>query len=169
MAAGLIAHRLAARGVEGKVLSAGLLTEGREASAHGVDVMAGRGIDISTHRSRVLSANLVAGADLIVCMERQHVREVAVIDPDAFVVTFTLPELARRATEIGPRSAQEAPDAWLRRASAGRRPADLLGENRADEIDDPYGRSARHYSATADEIEHMVDIVIDRLFPAPSR
>ncbi len=81
MAEGLLGQRLAGRGVDATVHSAGLVTENQPASDHGVDAMARRGIDISGHRSRRLDAGMVAGADLVVGMERQHVREAAVLAP----------------------------------------------------------------------------------------
>lgn len=165
MAAGLIRHRLTERGVTARVLSAGILFDGREASGNGVRAMARRGIDIGDHRSQKLSPGLVAGAHLIVGMERQHVREVAVTDPDAFARAFTLPELARRARELGPRRPDEDPADWVRRAGAGRRTSDLLREDPADEVADPYGLSARRYEATAAELEGLVTTVVDHLFP----
>lgn len=169
MAAGLLRQRYAARGVDGVVTSAGLLTEGREASGNGVDAMARRGIDISTHRSRLLHAGLLDDVDLIVGMERQHVREVVVLDPDVFPITFTIPELARRARATGPRRTDESPRDWLRRVGSGRSPADMVGDSRADEIADPIGRSARRYEATAVELEGFIDTIVDHLYPAADR
>ncbi len=164
MAEGLFRHHLAAAGVAAVVESAGLVTQGQEASRHGVDAMGRRGIDISEHRSRRLSTYLVDDADLIVAMERQHVREVAVMDASAFARTSTLPELARRARAIGPRQG-ESGDAWLARAFEGRRPTDLIGFDPDDEVADPIGRSAKHYERTAAELEDLVRTVVDHLFP----
>jgi protein-tyrosine phosphatase len=165
MAEGLFRRDLAAAGVDAVVESAGLVTQGQEASRHGVDAMARRGVDIDAHRSRRLSGYLVDEADLVVGMERGHVREVAVLDAAAFRRTFTLPELVRRGRAIGPRPRDEPLDHWLERASAGRRPADLLGSDPSDEIADPIGRSAKHYERTADEIESLVRTAVDLLFP----
>ena len=97
MAEGLLRDRFERAGIDARVHSAGLVTERQPASAHGVDAMSRRGIDIGTHRSRLLAAGDVRDADLIIGMELQHVREVAVLDRDAFARTFTLPELARTA------------------------------------------------------------------------
>lgn len=166
MAAGLFRQRLTERGVPARVMSAGLLFDDREASRNGVSAMARRGIDIADHRSQKLSPGLVGGADLIVGMERQHVREVAVTDPDAFARTFTLPELARRARDLGPRRPDEDPAEWVRRAGVGRRTSDMLGADPADEVADPYGLSPRRYEATAVELEDLVTTVVDSLFPA---
>lgn len=169
MAEGLFRRDLAVAGVDAVVESAGLVTQGQEASRHGVTAMARRGIDIDAHRSRRLTSYLVDEADLIVGMERQHVREVAVLAPAAFERTFTLPELARAATALGPRARDEPLDDWLRRAAAGRRPADMLGHDPADEVADPIGRSAKHYERTATEIEGLVRVVVDHLYPDENR
>lgn len=114
-----------------------------------------------------MTTYLIDEADLIVGMERQHVREVAVADGEAFRRAFTLPELARRATAVGPRLADESLDAWLRRAGSDRRTADLLGFDAADEVADPIGRSSKHYERTATELEGLVRTVVDHLFPRP--
>lgn len=165
MAEGLLRDRLARAGVDAHVHSAGLVTEDRPASEHGVTAMSRRGIDIGHHRSRRLAADLASAADLILGMELQHIREVAVLDRDAFERAFTLPELARAARDLGPRSAGESPAEWIRRAGTGRRPADMLGSRPADEVADPIGRSAREYEATAAQLEDLVGTIVDHLFP----
>lgn len=166
MAEGLLRERLRRAGVDAHVHSAGLITEDRAASDHGVTAMSRRGIDISAHRSRRLASGLVAVADLILGMERQHVREVAVLDRSAFERTFTLPELARTARVIGPRPPDESVHDWIRRAGSGRRPQDLLGSRAADEVPDPIGRPAREYEATARQLEELIDTVVHHLFPS---
>lgn len=165
MAEALFRRDLSAAGVAATVESAGLVTQGQEASRHGITAMSRRGLDIDAHRSRRLSPYLIDEADLIVGMERQHVREVAVTDAEAFARTFTLPELVRRARSVGPRPADEPLEHWLGRAAAGRRPTDLLGHDPADEVADPIGRSAKHYERTATELEGLVRTVVDHLFP----
>lgn len=162
----MLRAKLASRGVAATVASAGLVTEDRPASKYGIEAMARRDIDISGHRSQRLSFDLVGRANLVIGMERQHVREVAVLDPQVFGVTFTLPELARRLTAQGPRTAAESVDAYLRRSTDGRRPTDLLRDEPHDEVDDPYGRSAREYEATAVEIEALLHTVMIHLYPA---
>ena len=165
MAEGLLRQHFERAGIDAHVRSAGLVTQNQPASVHGVDAMARRGIDISGHRSRLLDAEDVRDADLIIGMELQHVREVAVLDRDAFARTFTLPALARAAEAVGPRGAGESIEAWIRRAGAGRQTADMLGSRPEDEVADPIGRSARDYEATAVEIERYVDTVVGHLFP----
>lgn len=165
MAEGLMRAALERAGVAGNVHSVGLVTEHRPASAHGVTAMSRRGIDISSHRSRIVMPSHIAPADLILCMELQHVREVAVLDMRAFPRTFTLPELARKAPQLGMRRPDESVEDWIARASAGRRPTDMLGTRPADEIADPLGGSLRDYETTAVELEDHIDTVVSHLFP----
>lgn len=170
----LLRDRLATRGVEARVHSGGLISEGVPASPHGVTVMAKRGLDLSAHRSRPFTPDDVTGADLIIGMAREHVREAVVLAPESLERTFTLRELARRARQTGPRRrATDTPDGlepfadWLARVGAGRRPADLLGSSPDDDVADPMGLSKRSYERTAQEIESLVDAIVDLAFPVP--
>lgn len=83
MAEALLRRRLEAAGIPARVHSAGLLPGGRPATADGVAVMAARGLDTSAHVSRQLTRDLVAGADLVIGMAREHVREAVVLEPAA--------------------------------------------------------------------------------------
>jgi protein-tyrosine phosphatase len=165
MAEGLLRHRLQDAGIPARVHSAGLVTEDRPASEHGVTAMARRGVDIAEHRSRRLALEMVRDADLILGMERQHVREVAVLAPEAFAKAFTIRDLARRAEVGGPRGGDESIAEWLRWVAAGRRPTDLLGIDPSDEVADPIGRPARDYERTAAQLEELVSVIVDHLFP----
>lgn len=155
MAAALLTRRLDEAGVKAAVTSAGLLFDGKPATDHGVAVMADRGLDTSGHRSRRLGPDLVAGADLIVGMERSHVREAVAMSSEALGRAFTLKELVRRGEEQGGRAADEPLDAWLARLSAGRRTTDLWGDSDADDVADPIGGPRRGYERTADELDDL--------------
>lgn len=169
MAAGLLRHRLDAAGADATVISAGLLTEGEPASAHGVDVLAQRGIDLSEHRSQRIATDLLARADLVLAMERRHVREAAVRHRDVFPRAFTLPEFVRRGRAVGPRPAAVPVDDWIARVGAGRQLADLLGDDPADDVADPYGLGRRDYERTAKLLEGLVDQTVALLFPLSER
>jgi len=81
----------AAEGLEAVVFeSAGTsAAEGAPASDPAVRVAAAGGLDLSTHRSRQLTADLVRTADLVIAMTARHGAEVARIDPDALVILAT--------------------------------------------------------------------------------
>ena len=164
MAEGLLRHRLAAIGVDARVHSAGLLFDGRKASVDAVAVMADHGIDISGHRSRKLAAALVADADLVLGLTREHVREVALLTPDALTKTFTVKELVRRGEAVGPRRAGEHLATWLARARHGRRRTDILGASDDDDVADPIGRSRTFYEGTLKEVDDLVDRLVALAF-----
>lgn len=145
-----------------EVSSAGSLPGGRPASAGSVRAMAARGIDLSAHRSSTLDAGRVRAADLVIAMARQHLREVVVTVPSAFDRTFTLPELVRRGEAVGPAASFEA---WLAAVGGDRRPADLLGEDPADDIADPIGGPDSGYERTAVVIEDLVGRLARLLTP----
>lgn len=155
MAAALLGARLAERGVDANVHSAGLLFDGRPATDHGVAMMAARGLDTSGHRSRIVGPDLLAGASLVVAMARSHLREVVTADPGAFGRAFTLKEIVRRGEVCGPLRPGEALADWLGRVHEGRRPSDLMGDSRQDDVADPVGGPRRAYEKTAAELDDL--------------
>ncbi|MDP1821369.1 MAG: hypothetical protein Q8K58_15940 [Acidimicrobiales bacterium] len=170
MAEAILRHRLAERGVGASVSSAGLYPAGSPATADAVQVMADRGLGLAGHRSRRIDRDLVAASDLILGMTREHVREVAIIDADAFTRTFTLKELVRAGTAMGPRDADEPIETWLRRAGQGRRREALLGVGHNDAFDvlDPVGRPRADYEDTAQELDSLLARLVALLWPAAS-
>jgi protein-tyrosine-phosphatase len=163
MAEALLRNRAEQAGIDMTVSSAGILFEGRAATEEAVDTMARRGIDLSAHRSRMLDAEMVRAADLVLGMERLHVREAIVLAQDTFGRTFTLKELIRRGESVGPRE-REPIEAWMATAAMGRKSLDLLGESADDDVADPYRRSARVYEATAVELEDLIARLVDLLW-----
>ena len=166
MAEVLLADALARRGVAAHVSSAGLLEDGRPASEHSVSCMADRGLDLADHASRVMTPELLEGADLIVGMERRHVREAAVMARPAWERSFTLRELARRSTQAGPRPAEVPLADWLAVLATDRTASAHLGSSRDDDVADPIGRSLRTYRRCADDLEQLVATVVDHLWPS---
>lgn len=169
MAEVLLRHRLAATDLDVRVSSAGLLPGGRPATEHGQHTMATKGLDLSGHTSRQLDRALVAAADLVIGMAREHVREVAVIDPAALARTFTLKELVRAATATGPRPVDQPLDEWLARLGAGRRRERLLGvgHDEAYDIADPVGLDRADYETTAAELDHLLALLVELAWPTP--
>ena len=122
MAQAMLSARLAARGVTAGVGSAGLLAGDRRPPPEVISVMAARGIDVSRHRSRVVTAEDLAAADLILGLAREHVRHAAVLLPAAWPRAFTLRELVRRGQQAGSARPGEPLGHWLDRAADGREP-----------------------------------------------
>lgn len=146
--------------------SAGLLESGNPASASGIEILAGRGLDMNPHRSTTVSAEILRGADLVIGMARQHVREAVVLDRRVWPRTFTLKELVRRGSTIGPRKEGESLEAWLTRAHMGRTTASLMGASPDDDIADPIGRPRAAYEHMVEEIGGLVDRLVGLAWPA---
>ena len=156
MAEVLLRHRFADLGLEAQVASAGLLQSGQPASAHGVDILSGRGLDMTAHRSRSMSREILSSAHLILGMAREHVREAVVLDPALWHRTFTLKELVRRGEAVGPRQASESLADWLERVGQGRRIAELTGSSPADDVADPIGGPRSAYERMAAELDDLI-------------
>ncbi len=70
-----------------EIASAGTsAAEGQPASAGTRDVASRAGLDLSTHRSRRATADLVRGADLVLVMEPEHARAARSLGADARAV-----------------------------------------------------------------------------------
>ena len=167
MAAALLRSALATRGVDATVSSAGLFRGGVPASPGSVKAMARRGLDLDEHRSRTVTTDLLGHADLVLGMARLHIREAVLAVPDVWPHAFTLKELVRRGAGAGRRPPEEPLETWLARVHEGRRRADLIGDDPADDVADPVGGPDRLYLETADELEELVGRLVDLAFPVP--
>ncbi len=168
LAAAMLERRLAAAGVSARVRSAGMLGAGQGASPEAEAVAAERGLDLSGHRSRKVDADLLRGADLVIGMAREHVREVVVLADDVFPRSFTLRELVRRAEERGPREPHEAFADWLHRLHEGRVVEDLLEDVAEDDVADPGEGSLRRHERTAEEIDGLVARFVEAAWGVPT-
>lgn len=82
MAEAVLASRLSAHGT--KVSSAGLAAlVGRPAEPDAQALLAARGLDLSGHRARQLTPELVRGADLVLVMTAEQQRAVEQLAPTA--------------------------------------------------------------------------------------
>jgi protein-tyrosine phosphatase len=156
MAAALLARRLSELGVAAQVRSAGMLGGGDPPLPEVVSVMAGYGIDLTAHRSRVVRADDLARADLVLAMARDSLRYAVVTEPGAWPRAFTLRELIRRGERIGPRRPGEPFSGWLSRTHDGRERAALLGASAEDDVLDPAGKPLRAYVDVARLLDRSV-------------
>ena len=166
MAEVLLQRALDERGVPATVASAGSMRGGVPVSDGSVRAMARRGLVLDGRRSRTVTADEVAAADLVLCMERSHVRSAVVVHPPAWPRTFTLKELVRRGEALGPRGAAEPLDRWLERLGHGRDRRALLAADPIDDVADPMGRPDSAYEATAALLDDLVERAVDLAFPA---
>jgi protein-tyrosine phosphatase len=162
MAAAFLRQRFEARQLDVAVTSAGTRTQGKPPMDEVIELMDAHDLDVSEHRSQLVSKQLVAEADLVLCMAREHLREVVLIDSDAYPRTFTLKELVRLGVEAGRRPAELSIPDWLRKLDDG--PA-TIGFAGLDDIEDPVGRRFATYRRVCDEIEVLCDELVDLVWP----
>ena len=122
------------RGLELTVASAGTFAvEGTPATGHALRAAARRGVDLSRHRSRFLSAEILSGVDLVVGMSPSHVQA----HPKGYVHEIT----AALATDFLPSDHV------------------LYGAP----VLDPHGRDEAAYEETARVLEECVAGILDDL------
>lgn len=153
--AGLLERSLGVLGAPATVSSAGFLTEGQPACDTMVKLAAARGVRLGAHRSRRVTDDIVAAADLIVVMERRHGRDLVVRHSADADRVFTLGHLGQLLAAHPPAAGQPLTE-WLAVQGPRRGPGDLLGDRRDDEVGDPHGRSERVHRRTADDLAALV-------------
>ena len=157
----LLRKALADRGSAIEVRSAGLLESGVAAVDEAIECVAEVGLDLSSHTSTQLDPGVIGAADLILTMERSHVREIAVMDPRAFAKTFTVCEFLRRAGESWPLDVPVADR--IVEVGVGRKPSDVLSAPSTDDVDDPYLDPLAAFEKTRDELAPMMQRVAELL------
>jgi protein-tyrosine phosphatase len=173
IAAALIGQRMGA--VDGEVASAGLLGSGMPMPEVGIELMARRGLDLSAHRSVRLTLAMAQRADLILAMERRHVREVVAESPARWPRTFTLKDFVQRAEPLGPVPQGEGGPEWWDAVGSGRRREDVVGlpaRRRLglhdDEVRDPYGRPPAAWQQVIDELDDLSERLCRLLLSTPA-
>ncbi|MFC4243680.1 hypothetical protein ACFOYW_09870 [Gryllotalpicola reticulitermitis] len=141
------------------VRSAGLLPGGEATPAEGIRVGSEYRIDLTPHVSRHFTRELADDADLVLTMTNSEAREVVTSHPDSWPRVFTVKSFVRWL------GGQDVPAAgvsrsWLEQAGAPRTPHELLGAHADDEVEDPFGRSARTWRRVATELSDAVDRVV---------
>lgn len=146
--------------------SAGFVSTGIPAPPEAVEAMQVLGLDLSAHRSRMISGEVVQSAQLIVVMERHHLVELATAFPSAWPRTFTFADLLRRAGDHGARRRHETIADWAIRLGGRRQRAEILRLPLAEDIPDPMGGRLRDYVRARDAISAMVSELARLLGPA---
>lgn len=141
--------------------SAGFGPAGLPAIPDAVAAMAARGLDISGHRSRPVTAADIEAADLVLTAEREHVVRVATMTPSGFARAMTLPELLARS-DVAISLADEDVGAWIARLTGARTTADYLREH-IEEIADPTGSAPRHFEAAVQQMREQCVLAADRI------
>lgn len=151
----LLARQLVEHHRPAIVASAGTHGGQHEVHPHTVDAAGAVGLDLSDHRSRAVDAPMLAGegADLVLTMEREHLRHIVALDPSVWPRAFTLREAVRRASQLGP--AGDSFHEWRSQLGAGRRAADLLRPDPADDVADPYGGPAAGHASMVTDLDQL--------------
>jgi len=167
LAGAFLRREVELHGLPVDVLTAGVSTvAGRPATRSTVEAAKDLGIDLTTHASRPADRDLVAGADLLIGMERLHVREAVVLEPDVWRRAFTLPDLVRRAEAAGARAPGESLRGWLEFLSVGRDRMALMGASAEDDVRDPTNDRTVDHRYTAELLDDLVRRLVSRAWPA---
>jgi protein-tyrosine phosphatase len=134
------------------VASAGFVSEGLLPPPEVIEALDDLGIDLSDHRSQMVTPTLITGAGLVVGMARQHVIDLALMAPDAWVHCFTFADLIRRADSCGPRRRSESVRDWAQRISADRTRVSLVNLPVSEDIRDPMGGRRQDYELARDDL-----------------
>ena len=165
MAEAILSGLLAERGSDLLVRSAGLVSEGARCPHEVTAVMSPLGYDLSSHRSRVITASDIAGAGLIIGMTRQHSIDLSLMAPAARLRTFTLWELVRLGGSFGRRSPGESLTDWVSRVGSDRPRSSALNLPLAEDISDPIGKPLRAYTETRDVLLQLAKRLVDLVQP----
>lgn len=164
MAEALLRAHLEARGASAHVHSAGTLPWNGPATEHAVEVIGEHGIDLSSHRSRALTSDLLGEADVVLGMTRNHVWAVASHAPEASERAFLIGELVRLGRDVGPRRPDEPVREWVARVGAVRPDRVAMGLA-SDEIADPVGEPLPVFRETARRLDAELRSVAELLVP----
>lgn len=161
MVAAMLDAMLASRlGADGAVVeSGGFGPPDLAAIPDAVDAMARRGFDITGHRSRPVTPEILERSDLVLTAERDHVVRIAMIDRPAFARTMTLPEFLDRADDpagfgvdgFGP---------WIDALTAARTTGGYLRDH-IGEIADPTGSAPSEFEAAVRRMHEQCAAVAD--------
>jgi protein-tyrosine phosphatase len=140
--------------------------EGSGAQPGSVAAAAERDIDISGHVARLLTAEMIREADLVLAMAGEHRDFVEEVEPAALARTFTLKELVRLLDAL-PAAAPSSDGASLpdRVAEAqALRHSGFAGNPHDQDVADPLGQPQELYRAIAWELEGWIGRLVDGLF-----
>lgn len=137
------------------ITSAGTHARVGDPAAERMVVVAERwGLDLSTHRSRPVDAELVGGQDVVLTMEDRHRKAVSRLAAGATQRTFLLTEFARLIQDLDASAGGGGDLPSLLQQLQGRR----AGTTRHhDDIPDPYGGPDEGYGHTARQLAALVE------------
>lgn len=154
MAEGFLVHEAARRGLELSVRSSGTHAfPGRAATIDARRVMQELGVSIDHIRTSPLEVGTIRWADLVLCLAREHEREVLALVPDAAPKTWLLKSFVRVLSDL---TEEDRQGFWLEEAASTRTPA-----SPEDDVDDPIGEREAAYRRVAAEIRDLIGALAD--------
>ena len=142
-------------------------------TAETAELVAARGADPAGHRARQLTAGLLAEADLVLALTRQHRATVAQLHPPVLRRVLTLREAARLAALVPPRALPESADGVEERwralvpALLAARGTAAVRDPGEDDVVDPYRRGPEVYRECAEQVAPAVAALLDAVAPSP--
>lgn len=172
--AALLRHALASNPASGRtdlisITSAGWLFDNRPLDPIMVGLLRTRGVDVLETGSRIVAAQQLVTADLIIGMTRAQVRRAVGVEPTVWEKATTLHELAG-ATSRQPREASQSRREWVQAIHASRSATLYLRDDPSVDVVDPTGKAKRHYKRMLAEIAPLVaQVVVALAAPDPSQ
>lgn len=166
MSAVIVSDLLAGRSPTVEVRSAGFLEPGLPATAEACRTVREHGLDLDAHRSHRCGVDDLRQAELILTMERRHLRQVADLDFDAVRRSFPLRE-AVALSDGHPR--QGGMSEWVAMLDSKRDPLRTLSLDTRDDVSDPTGRSMRLHRQAFDALQHLLMSLVAVAWPATPR
>jgi protein-tyrosine-phosphatase len=169
MAAALFAARMKDLADPVEVSSAGIPTGGSlvssEVPVEVREAMALYGIQLEGHQSRSITEPMLKAVDLVIGMGRRHVQEAILLDPPCWPKAFTLKEVVRLGTVVGPRRPDQGIRSWIDSVHGDRSRTSLAHRSTVDDVADPYGGTLAQYQSTAAELAQLIGRLTGLLWP----
>lgn len=146
----------------GPVHSAGTHAPGGPAPGLLVKAAGEMGLDLGAHESRLVTREMLEEARLVLCMEREHVAELAVMHRPVFSRTMTLREAAGLFV-AHPAPAGHTLEEWLAAALGGRTASMVLAGGTGLDTPDPIGGGLDEFRACVAEIRESALPVVGNL------
>jgi protein-tyrosine phosphatase len=145
--------------------------DGSPMEAEAVEALGSLGIDGRSFRARELTRGMLADADLILAVAREHTLAAVAAEPGAGERVFLLSEFARIVSSLPPAprpGGEVTPDAvataraLVAAAGAARGPDPVLAPGDAD-LADPYGAPLHVFLQSARRIQELLQPMISRV------
>lgn len=120
------------------------------------------GLDLREHESRQLEQEQLARARIVICMQRDHIAQLAVLDATAFRKTLMLRE-AVQIMSVHPPHEGVSLESWLKTAIGSRRAADVLRAPIEWDTPDPIGGTIEDFRNAVSDICRSAESLVKGL------